>query len=410
MDNPNALSAPGISPLPSPGQRQRLMNKRGSLLAGIVPIDTISVAKQTAAKHEDFYDMDLAEYVKLKGGKHVLRKVLIANNGIAAVKAIRSIKRWSYETFGRDNVIQFVAMATPEDIAANAAYIHLADQFIHVPGGSNNNNYANVNLIVKIAERCQADAVWAGWGHASENPTLPEMLSKTKRKIVWIGPPPEAMRALGDKIGSSLIAQSAGVPCMPWSGMEHMVDYQKEGIPNDVYQKACVRTSDEAMKAAEKIGFPIMIKASEGGGGKGVRKCEDPSQIDMAFRQVQGEVPGSPIFLMKLAPICRHLEVQLLADDWGDAIAIFGRDCSIQRRYQKIIEEGPVVAAPPDVWRRMEQSAVRLAKEVGYVGAGTVEYLFYGNNEYCFLELNPRLQVEHPVTELISGYLNLRPR
>ena len=129
----------------------------------------------------------------------------------------------------------------------------------------------------------------------------------------------------------------------------------------------------------------------------------DPEGVDLAFAQVQGEVPGSPIFLMKLAPTCRHLEVQLLADGHGEAIAIFGRDCSIQRRHQKIIEEGPVVAAPPTVWRQMEQSAVRLAKEVGYVGAGTVEYLYLENGEYYFLELNPRLQVEHPVTELISG-------
>ena len=147
----------------------------------------------------------------------------------------------------------------------------------------------------------------------------------------------------------------------------------------------------------------VMIKASEGGGGKGIRKVEHRDQIELAFSQVQGEVPGSPIFLMKLAPVARHLEVQLLADEWGEAIAIFGRDCSIQRRHQKIIEEGPVVAAPPEVWKQMEKAAVRLAKEVGYVGAGTVEYLYTPDGNYYFLELNPRLQVEHPVTELISG-------
>lgn len=159
----------------------------------------------------------------------------------------------------------------------------------------------------------------------------------------------------------------------------------------------------QALAVVDKIGYPIMIKASEGGGGKGIRKCEDGSQLEMAFRQVQGEVPGSPIFIMKLAKKARHLEVQLLADSWGDAIAVFGRDCSIQRRHQKIIEEGPVTAASPEVWKRMERSAVNLAKEVGYVGAGTVEYLFFEGDQYSFLELNPRLQVEHPVTELISG-------
>ena len=142
---------------------------------------------------------------------------------------------------------------------------------------------------------------------------------------------------------------------------------------------------------------------AQGGGGKGIRRVGDADQVAAALRQVQGEVPGSPVFVMKLAPVCRHLEVQLIADECGDAMAIFGRDCSIQRRHQKIIEEGPVLAAPPHIWREMELSAVRLAKEVGYVGVGTVEYLYTDDHKYYFLELNPRLQVEHPVTELISG-------
>jgi biotin carboxylase len=141
------------------------------------------------------------------------------------------------------------------------------------------------------------------------------------------------------------------------------------------------------------ISFPVMLKASEGGGGKGIRKVSDSEQVAAALRQVQGEVPGSPVFVMKLAPICRHLEVQLVADEWGNAMALFGRDCSVQRRHQKIIEEGPVLAAPPHIWRQMERSAVRLAKEVGYVGVGTVEYLYTDDGQYYFLELNPRLQV-----------------
>lgn len=358
---------------------------------------------QTRCGPDEFVDMSLEEYVRSRQGKRAISRVLIANNGIAAVKAIRSIRKFSYETFGKDDVIKFVAMATPEDIKANATYIHLADEFIAVPGGPNNNNYANVQLIVDIAERCGAHAVWAGWGHASENPTLPDSLVASASKIQWIGPPSEAMRALGDKIGSTLIAQSAGVSCMPWSGSGLTVDYANTGIPKDKYSKSCVTTVAEAEAAAEKVGFPLMIKASEGGGGKGIRKVTQKDEIAIAFGQVQGEVPGSPIFLMRMATDTRHLEVQLLADEYGDAIAIFGRDCSIQRRHQKIIEEGPVVAAPPKKWREMEKAAVRLAKEVGYVGAGTVEYLYTDENEYYFLELNPRLQVEHPVTELISG-------
>jgi len=147
-----------------------------------------------------------------------------------------------------------------------------------------------------------------------------------------------------------------------------------------------------------------MVKASEGGGGKGIRKVMDAAGLAAAFRQVSSEVPGSPIFLMKLAPRSRHLEVQLLADAHGDAIALFGRDCSVQRRHQKIIEEGPVLAASAETWTAMEKAAVCLAKEVGYVNAGTVEYLWMEEDgSFAFLELNPRLQVEHPVTEMISG-------
>lgn len=359
--------------------------------------------QQLQGEEGHYSHMSLDDYVKHMGGTRSLSRVLIANNGIAAVKAIRSIRKWAYETFGDDKMIQFVAMATPEDLRANAEYIHLADEFVPVPGGSNNNNYANIRLITEIAENTNCHAVWAGWGHASENPKLPDLLAETTSKIVWIGPPSHAMRALGDKIGSTLIAQSAGVPCMPWSGDGLTVDYKKAGIPADVYTKSCVESIEQAQVQADRIGYPIMIKASEGGGGKGIRRVEKAEELAFAFRQVQGEVPGSPIFIMKLAGTCRHLEVQLLCDSWGQSIAIFGRDCSIQRRHQKIIEEGPVVAAPPDIWEQMEKSAVRLAKEVGYVGAGTVEYLYMEDGSYSFLELNPRLQVEHPVTESVSG-------
>ncbi len=148
----------------------------------------------------------------------MIDKVLIANNGIAAVKCMRSIRKWAYETFGDDRAIQFVVMATPEDLGANAEYIRMADQFEEVPGGPNANNYANVPLIVDIAERTGVQAVWAGWGHASENPKLPEMLLKTKTKISFIGPPARAMRDLGDKICSTIVAQSANVSVVPWSG------------------------------------------------------------------------------------------------------------------------------------------------------------------------------------------------
>lgn len=307
------------------------------------------------------------DFVTTLGGSKVIKKILIANNGIAAVKAIRSIRKWSYETFGDEKAISFVVMTTPEDLRSNAEYVRMADEFIEVPGGSNNYNFANVRLIVDTAERCKVDAVWAGWGHASENPSLPMSLSRTKSKIAFIGPPAPAMHALGDKIGSSLIAQAAKVPTLPWSGKGLVVDYKTEGIPASTFRKATVQSVEEAQAVADEVGFPLMVKASEGGGGKGIRKVLRMADLPDAYRAVAGEVPGSPIFLMRMAEKARHLEVQLIADAYGNAVALSGRDCSVQRRHQKIIEEGPVTAAPPEMWREMEAAAVRLAETVSHV-------------------------------------------
>ncbi|XP_072389220.1 acetyl-CoA carboxylase isoform X2 [Diabrotica undecimpunctata] len=342
------------------------------------------------------------EFVKRFNGTRVINKVLIANNGIAAVKCMRSVRRWSYEMFKNERAVRFVVMVTPEDLKANAEYIKMADHYVPVPGGTNNNNYANVELIVDIAVRCQVQAVWAGWGHASENPKLPELLHKNN--VVFIGPNEKAMWALGDKIASSLVAQTAEVPTLPWSGSGLTAQYsgKKIKISSELFARGCVHTAEEGLAAAHKIGFPVMIKASEGGGGKGIRKVEQADDFAAAFRQVQTEIPGSPIFVMKLAKCARHLEVQLLADMYGNAISLFGRDCSIQRRHQKIIEEAPAVIAEPSVFEDMERAAVRLAKMVGYVSAGTVEYLYDPSGQYFFLELNPRLQVEHPCTEMVS--------
>ncbi|KAG7274690.1 hypothetical protein CRUP_021131 [Coryphaenoides rupestris] len=323
----------------------------------------------------DFTVASPAEFVTRFGGN----RVLIANNGIAAVKCMRSIRRWSYEVFRNERTIRFVVMVTPEDLKANAEYIKMADHYVPVPGGPNNNNYANVELIVDIAKRIPVQAVWAGWGHASENPKLPELLDKAG--ISFLGPSSKAMWALGDKVASSIVAQSADIPTLPWSGSGLRVDWTEE---------------DQSQgEGAERIGYPVIIKASEGGGGKGIRKVESVGDFPNLFRQVQAEVPGSPIFVMQLAQHARHLEVQILADQYGHAISLFGRDCSIQRRHQKIIEEAPASVATSLTFEQMEQM-------VGYVSAGTVEYLFSEDGSFHFLELNPRLQVEHPCTEMIA--------
>jgi acetyl-CoA carboxylase/biotin carboxylase 1 len=363
--------------------------------------------------------------------------------------------------FGNDRAVKFVAIVSPEDMAANAEFVRMADQTVDAPAGSNNNNYANVNFIVDIAVRMKVQAVWAGWGHASENPKLPDQLHANN--IVFMGPPGHAMRSLGDKISSMFVAQAAKVPCIPWTGTGVEMDARqtdKTGaliVPQEIYDTGCVKTATEGLASAKKIGFPVMIKvrsleglsaalgvledcgrtptyavalccsgliphlprayrsilfyptphltlkASEGGGGKGIRKVTCEEDFPGLFRQVLAEVPGSPVFIMQLAGGARHLEVQLLADNYGNVISLFGRDCSVQRRHQKIIEEAPASIAPPIIFDEMEKAAVRLAKLVNYESVGTVEFLFNDDGSFAFLELNPRLQVEHPCSEMVSG-------
>ena len=216
------------------------------------------------------------------------------------------------------------------------------------------------------------------------------------------------MRSLGDKISSTIVAQHARVPCIPWSGTGvDQVKVNEDGIvtvEEDVYMKGCVTSWQDGLEKAKEIGFPVMIKASEGGGGKGIRKAEKEEGFEALYKAAASEIPGSPIFIMKLAGNARHLEVQLLADEYGNNISLFGRDCSVQRRHQKIIEEAPVTIAKASTFQAMEKAAVRLGRLVGYVSAGTVEYLYsHADDKFYFLELNPRLQVEHPTTEMVSG-------
>uniref|UniRef100_A0A8C9MV26 acetyl-CoA carboxylase n=1 Tax=Serinus canaria TaxID=9135 RepID=A0A8C9MV26_SERCA len=305
-------------------------------------------------------------------------QVLIANNGIAAVKCMRSIRRWAYEMFRNERAIRFVVMVTPEDLKANAEYIKMADHYVPVPGGTNNNNYKS------LQKAGGADSVMWGWIGGLSTPSVLLSLSK--------GPPSDAMWALGDKVASTIVAQTLEIPTLPWSGSgECLLSAPTPSL-----------LSSFLLPVAVRVGYPLMIKAAEGGGGKGIRKVEAAEEFSACFRQVQAEAPGSPIFLMKLAQHARHLEVQVLADEYGNAISLFSRDCSIQRRHQKIIEEAPATIAAPAVTEMMEKCAVRLAQMVGYVSAGTVEYLYQEDGHFHFLELNPRLQVEHPCTEMVA--------
>jgi len=344
-------------------------------------------------------------FVAETGGSKVIRRLLVANNGMAARKFIMSIRTWLFTNFGDASLIHIISMATPEDLKANAMHLHSADAFYEVPGGSNASNFANVNLIVRLAKTHKCDAVWPGWGHASENPALPRTLESLG--IIFIGPTDQSMFLLGDKIASTIIAQSADVPCVEWSGSGVTVTPDASGkvdVPDDAFAAACVNSAEEAVTVANKVGFPIMIKASEGGGGKGVRMAQSVADIPVMYQQVVDEVKGSPVFLMRLCTNARHIEIQLLSDKNGNISVLSGRDCSMQRRFQKIVEEGPPRTVAPETMRAMELAAARLAKLVEYTHAGTVEYLFIQETQqFYFLELNPRLQVEHPVTEGITG-------
>lgn len=349
----------------------------------------------------------LSTFVEEHGGDTVAARILMASNGLASVKGIRSMRKWAFETLGDERAVSFVVMATRDDIDGNAEFIKLADEYVEVPNGPNNLNYANVDLIISLAVRHQVHAVWAGWGHASENPRLPDGLAELTPKVVFIGPSGNSMRALGDKIASMIVAQTADVSTMAWSGSGIKMassSARMETIDRAVYQSACCASVEEGLEAAQRIGLPVMIKASEGGGGKGIRQVDSMDQFSKLFKMVQVEVPGSPVFVMKVAENARHLEIQLICDRHGNATTLFGRDCSVQRRHQKIFEEAPITVAPPEIVEELERAAIRLARFVGYEGVGTVEYLYDAESKaYSFLELNPRLQVEHPTTEMVSG-------
>ncbi|KAJ1475804.1 Pre-ATP-grasp domain-containing protein, partial [Baffinella frigidus] len=289
-------------------------------------------------------DDAVSRFVKSRGGNLPIRKILIANNGMAATKSILSMRQWAYMQLGDERAIKFVAMATPEDLNANAEFVRLADSFVEVPGGKNSNNYANVDLIVRTAMEQGVDAVWPGWGHASENPRLPNTLRDNG--IKFIGPTGPVMAVLGDKIAANILAQTAKVPSIPWSGSfggpddgPLVAELNAEGvvleemlkkamvttgvIPEEIFKKAMVTTVDEACVSAERIGYPVMLKASEGGGGKGIRMSDNEAELRNNFVQVgnevQNEVPGSPMFMMQLCKNARHLEVQIVGDEHGNA-------------------------------------------------------------------------------------------
>jgi propionyl-CoA carboxylase alpha chain len=305
----------------------------------------------------------------------MFRKILIANRGEIACRIIKTARKLGIAT-----------VAVYSDADRDALHVKMADEAIHIGPPPSSQSYIVIGRIVDAAKAVGADAVHPGYGFLSENANFADALKDAG--IAFIGPPVAAIEAMGDKITSKRIAAAAGVSTVPG----HM----------DLIEDA-----DEAVRIAALIGYPVMIKASAGGGGKGMRIAWNDREAREGFKSSRNEAKASfgddRIFIEKFVTEPRHIEIQVLGDQHGNIVYLGERECSIQRRNQKVIEEAPSPFLDPATRKAMGEQAVALAREVGYFSAGTVEFIVDGKKNFYFLEMNTRLQVEHPVTELVTG-------
>jgi propionyl-CoA carboxylase alpha chain len=304
-----------------------------------------------------------------------LERVLVANRGEIARRVIRG---------AHDAGIQAVAVYAADD--AGSPHLGEADAAVLLPGSTLAETYLNAAALVQAARQGGADALHPGYGFLSENPALPEACAAAG--IVWVGPPVEAMRVMGHKARAKEVVAAAGVPVLPSAVV------------------APAATVADLETAANVVGYPLLVKASAGGGGRGMRLVDDAGQladaVAAARREAVAAFGSDEVFLERYLATPRHVEVQVIGDAHGTLLHLFDRECSVQRRHQKVVEEAPAVLVPDAVRRSMWQAAVAAAQAVDYVGVGTVEFLVDGDN-FSFLEMNTRLQVEHGVTELITG-------
>ena len=305
----------------------------------------------------------------------MFNKVLIANRGEIALRIIRACKELGIKT---------VAVYSTAD--AHSLHVKLADESVCIGPPPSIQSYLNINAIISAAELTDAEAIHPGYGFLSENAAFAEICENCG--ITFIGPTAESMRIMGDKISARQAVIKVGVPILPGT---------KEGV----------HTVAEAVRVAKQIGFPVIIKATAGGGGRGMKIVHSPATLPNAFATARAEAQagfGNPeVYIEKYCENPRHVEIQIMADKHGNVIHLGERDCSIQRRHQKIIEEAPSTVSTPELRAAMGDAAVRAAKAVNYNSVGTMEFLLDKDNSFYFMEMNTRVQVEHPVTEMVTG-------
>jgi len=306
----------------------------------------------------------------------VFKKVLIANRGEIALRVIRACQELSIPT-----------VAIYSDVDAESLHVRFADEEVCIGPAPSSESYLNISRIIAAAEITGAEAIHPGYGFLAENAEFSEICELSG--ITFIGPSAEQIRTMGDKATARRIMTDVGVPVVPGSEGE-------------------VRDEDNALEIAEEIGFPVMIKASAGGGGKGMRVAPNPEVfhefVQAARNEAQSAFGDSAVYLERYVEQAKHVEIQVFGDIHGRVMHLGERDCSIQRRHQKLVEEAPSPAVTPELRAQMGEVAVRAAGAIGYVGAGTVEFLLEGDGSYYFIEMNTRIQVEHPVTEVTTGF------
>jgi acetyl/propionyl-CoA carboxylase alpha subunit len=296
-----------------------------------------------------------------------MRNLLVANRGEIASRVFRSAREYGLQT-----------AAVFSDADAGLPYVREADHAVRLPGTVASDTYLRGDLVVEAAHRTGADAIHPGYGFLAENAEFAQRVLDAG--LTWVGPPPDAMTAMGSKVEAKRLIREAGVPTLPWA-------------------------TDAG--GAAGLGYPLLVKASAGGGGRGMRVVSAADELAAAIESAEREAGSAfgdgSVFLERYLPAPRHIEVQIVADGHGNVVSLFERECSIQRRHQKVVEESPSPAVDASLRAELGNAAVMAAKAVGYVGAGTVEFVLDPDGSYYFLEMNTRLQVEHPVTEIVTG-------